>query len=100
MTNKDTKAPATKADLLSLKDELKQEIKDLYQANEKWKDEILDHQKAWKDEILHHFDLVMENYQADIVGAFGDRLQWLRDVQQAHGKRLNRLEATVGLKSW
>ena len=116
--------PATKADIL----ELKEDIRKLYEATEKWKVEMLDSQtewndevhesqkewhdeilrsqerskndlresqQRWKDEIIRHFDIAFENYRIDLLGAYGDEIQWIREVQKRHGKRLNAIEAKL-----
>jgi hypothetical protein len=70
----DDKAPATKADIQLLM----AEIGKLYDANERW-----------KDELKGHFDLTVENIRTDLTGANKDRLE-------GHENRIARLEKHVG----
>ena len=93
--SKDTNsAPATKADIA----ELRSLIVEMRDSNEEWKREILVAFDAFKDEAIRHFELLFENFRHDIVGAFNDRYESLREVQQRHGRRLNRLETKCGIK--
>lgn len=89
-------APATKKDITMLMTE----IGKLYEANERWKDEILESSEQWKneiimanekwkDEIKAHFDFVAENIKYDFKGAFKDKVE-------QHEDRLVRLEEHVG----
>ncbi|MCA9073690.1 MAG: hypothetical protein KDA93_01565 [Planctomycetaceae bacterium] len=103
--------PATKADIQELKGDigkLMEAVSHLYDADETWKDEILESNERWKDEILtanerwkndltRHFNLAFETHGRDIFDALGDHDEPLRDVQRRHRLRLNRLEACVGI---
>lgn len=53
-----SQAAATKQDIQMLMEE----IGKLYDANQRWKDEIIQTQQAWKDEIIHEFKVVLEKY--------------------------------------
>ena len=64
----------------------------LYQANERWKNEILDANKEWKEEIKHHFEFVAENLLHDFRGAKQDKIE-------QHEDRIARLERHAGLRS-
>ncbi len=83
---------ATKQDLENLKTTLREEI-------EASKQELRAEIEKSKKEMMHYFDVVLENHGNDIFGAFGDRYESLREVQQSHGKRLNRVETKVGLRA-
>lgn len=69
---------------------LMESIGSLYDANERWKDEILQTQKNWKDEIIHEFHLVAEDMKHDIGGAQSDRIAGVEN-------RVTRLEQHAGL---
>lgn len=71
----ESQAPATKADIAALMDQ----IGKLYDANE-----------GWKEEVLRHFDVVAEQIKHDFNGAFSDKVE-------QHEERLLRLEEHVGL---
>lgn len=80
-------SPATKQDILMLMDELGK----LYQANERWKNEILDADEKWKEELKQHFDVIAENIRHDLLkGALNDKIE-------QHEDRIIRLEQHVGM---
>jgi hypothetical protein len=87
-------APATKADIGMLMDEIGR----LYDANQRWKDEIigtLDERidsriAASEKRMQHHFGLAVENIRAELVGANKDRIE-------NHEGRIARLEDRIGL---
>jgi len=92
-----SQSPATKQDIFLVM----QEIGKLYDANERWKNEIIDAAGEWKDDMLHkmdtwknetkqHFDLVAENLKYDFLGAHKDRIE-------NHEDRIRRLERKVRL---
>lgn len=84
---KDDQAPATKKDIKMLMDQ----IGKLYDANEGWKDEILEANEKWKDELKEHFDTIAENIHHDMLkGALNDKVEQCKD-------RIVRLEQHVGL---
>jgi len=76
MTKDDT-SPATKADIKSLMDSIGR----LYDANEKWKDQIID-----------HFQIVAEDIRHDLKGANHDEIQSLKNTKDDHERRLQTLE--------
>jgi hypothetical protein len=86
-------APATKADVRMLMDE----IGKLYDANKRWKDEVIRELDgridgkitASETRTKEHFDLAVENIRAELVGANKDRLE-------NHEDRITRLEVRVG----
>jgi predicted nucleic acid-binding Zn-ribbon protein len=83
----DDSAPATKNDIAMLMDE----IGKLYDANEKWKDEILEANEKWKDELKKHFDVIAENIHHDMLkGALNDKVE-------QHEDRIQNLEQHTGL---
>ncbi len=63
--------PATKDDIQMLMGE----IGKLYDANERWKDEILGTNQQRKEEIKRHFDLTVETIRHDLQGANRDRIE-------------------------
>lgn len=104
MSKETNTSPATKADIA----ELQSLIAELQRSNERWKeqiigsnhslyDEVLEAFQAFKDDAIRHFDILFEQFRDDIIGSFGDRYESLREVQQKHGRRLNRLEIKFGL---
>ena len=50
-----------------------------------------------KAEMKDHFDLVAENIRHDFVAANREEIEVLKDRSKDHGKRIVRLEQTVGL---
>lgn len=86
MSNKDDQAAATKQDISMLMEQMGT----LYDANERWKDEILDANEKWKDEIIHEFHLVAEDSKHDIGGVQNDRIAGVEN-------RVTRLEQHTGM---
>ncbi|MEK7136660.1 MAG: hypothetical protein AAB853_00075 [Patescibacteria group bacterium] len=86
MPKKDDAAPATKKDV-SL---LMRAIGRSYDANEKWKDEILGANEKWKDEIIGEFHIIVGQLRHDFKGAFADKLQ-------QHENRIVRVERHLRL---
>ena len=86
----DKQTAATKQDVQLLM----QEIGKLYDANQRWKQEVMqntdDRISASEERVMGHFDLVAENIKYDFQGAFNDKL-----VQ--HERRIIRLERKAGL---
>ncbi len=81
MSSDNSQAAATKQDIKMIMDQ----IGKLYDANERWKDEILEQQKEWKEEIVHEFKVVAEDFRHDAMGANKDRIE-------NHEDRIVRLE--------
>lgn len=79
---------------------LMDEIGKLYDANQRWKDEVIEtldgridgRIAASEKRMKHHFDLAVETIRADLVGANKDRIE-------NHEQRLTRLERHVGIAS-
>lgn len=93
--SKDTNtAPATKADIA----ELRSMMVEFRDSNQEWKNEMLTAFDEFKDDAIRHFEILFENFRHDIVGAFSDRYESLREVQRGHGRRLNRLETKCDIK--
>ena len=70
---------------------LMDELGKLYQANERWKDEILDANEKWKEELKQHFDVIAENIRHDLLkGALHDKIE-------QHDDRILHLEQHAGL---
>jgi len=86
-------APATKLDIKMLMDEIGR----LYDANLKWKEEIIEKMKKWKFEIERHFDVVAENMHHDLLGANNDEIENLKNSKDDHEKRIHKLEKHSGL---
>ncbi|MBI5793988.1 hypothetical protein HZA87_02785 [Candidatus Uhrbacteria bacterium] len=74
MRKKDDQSPATKSDIRILMDQ----IGELYDAN-----------KRWKDEILHFFDIRLEDIRHDLLGVNKDKIE-------SHEDRIRRLERHAG----
>jgi hypothetical protein len=94
--SKDSSQPATKADIQNLLEvilKLQAEVSDLRTETSILRRDT----EKWKDELIHHFEIAFENFRIDLEGAYGDQINWLRDVQKLHAKRLNRLEVRVGV---
>jgi len=72
-------APATKNDIGLLMTEMGR----LYDANARWKEEII-------RETKHHFDLRVEDIRYDLLGVNKDRIE-------NHEDRLRRLERHTGV---
>lgn len=89
----DDTIPATKADIRLLMEEMAR----LYDANQRWKDEILEHVAAAEIRTKEHFDVVAENLRHDYAGAFEDKLGQHTDTIERHEDRLLRLERRAGL---
>jgi hypothetical protein len=50
-------------------------------------------------EIKHHFDIAVENIEADLKGANSDEISLLKDTLSDHGKLIKTIENHVGLWS-
>ena len=87
MTNKDDTAPAKKADIKAIMDS----IGELYDANQRWKDEIL-------EETKRHFDVTVEQIRHDLEGANKDKIEVLDDAKVEHDQRITHLEQVVGVR--
>lgn len=95
-------APATKQDVALIMES----ISGLYQAianfrieTEQWKVEMQRQSEEWKDEIIRHFDVVTENLDRDLRGAFRDHTSVNTNRFAGHDKRITRLERHTGLVS-
>jgi hypothetical protein len=86
----DDSSPATKADIKGFVEHVDATIKELYDANERWKDEIL-------NEVKRHFDVAVEDIRHDLEGANRDEIDVLKDSKRDHEKRITRLEQNVGV---
>lgn len=82
MPNNDAAAPATKEDIRLLMEQ----IGKLYDANARW-----------KDEIIEHFDVAVETIRHEMKAAHHDSIDLLRDQNADHAKRIERLERHAGL---
>jgi predicted metal-dependent hydrolase len=78
----DSAAPAMKEDICLL---IEQSGK-LYDANARW-----------KDEIIEHFDVAVETIRHEMKAAHHDSIEMLRDQSDDHAKRIERLERHAGL---
>jgi|CXWL01.1.fsa_nt_gi hypothetical protein len=81
MASDNTQSSATKQDIALLMEE----IGKLYDANQRWKDEIIQKTGEWKDEIISEFKLVAEDMHHDLHGVTKDRFE-------GHEQRIVRLE--------
>ncbi len=93
---KNDTTPATKSDINSLKSDLHSmneniqhlmgAVKNLYEAN-----------KDWKDEIVRHFDVVTEDIRHHLEGANHDEIEVLKDSKTDHEQRIVHLEKRAGV---
>lgn len=86
-------APATKQDIYLLMIELGK----LYDANERWKDDLLLANEKWKEEIIRHFDVTAENMRHDLLGMHHDSIELLKDAKVQHHQRISRIERFLRL---
>ena len=80
--DKDGKSSATKDDITAIMGELGK----LYDANERW-----------KDEMKKHFDLAVEIIRHDLKTAGRDEIEMLKDQLKDDRRRIGRLEVQCGL---
>jgi len=85
---------ADKADLLTLRQDIGREIRDLRAEMKDLKTEITD----LKTEIFDHFDAAVENIEESLRGANADEISLLQDSKEDHETRLTTLEHRVGLR--
>lgn len=78
----DPQAAATKADIAMLM----QEMGKLYNANERW-----------KEELKSHFDVALEHAKFELLGAHKDKVSMLNDTALDHTRRITRLERHAGI---
>jgi hypothetical protein len=97
-------APATKADIAALMEAIgklydaTERWKDeILCANERWKDDIIQATGHWKDEIIRRFDVVAENLHRDFLDAFRDRTQQHHDDLAELNRRVRAIENHLGL---
>ena len=86
MATPDDTSPATKADIKMLMDSMGK----LFDANERWKNELRDDAGRMKDEMKGHVDLTIELLRHDLLDAKKDRVE-------NHENRLRKLERHTGL---
>ncbi len=96
MPQRNDDIPATKSDIKLLMDELGK----LYDANERWKDELAD--KTQRGQLLavtetkQHFDLTVEQIRHDLLAANREQIELQRDRIDGHENRITRLEQHAG----
>jgi hypothetical protein len=103
----DATAPATKADIALLKADVTlvmNEVRKLYDATERWKNEIVDELDARIEhqfdkhfgrkmgEIKYYFDIAVENIRYDLVHANREEIEVLKDRSKNHERRIAVLE--------
>ncbi len=81
-TGSDGKSSATKDDIAAIMGELGK----IYDANERW-----------KDELKKHFDLAIEIIRHDLKTAGRDEIEMLKDQLKDNRRRIGRLEVQCGL---
>ena len=96
MPTDDPQATATKEDLRLFMEQISKQIDGLYQANERWKDEILAEFHEFRVEIdgklsslEHRLLVVIENLRSDVNAMYNDKLS-------QHEDRIRRLENHAG----
>lgn len=67
-----------------------EEIGELYDANERWKNELLEHMERWKNELKRYFDCTAENLTRDFRDAHKEDIAGVTT-------RVRRLEEHTGL---
>jgi hypothetical protein len=96
MSKPNDTSPATKSDIKLLMDELGK----LYDATERWKDELADKTQRWQllsvTETKQHFDLTVEQIRHDLLAANREQIELLRDRADGHENRITRLEQHAG----
>lgn len=96
MPKRNDTTPATKSDVKLLMEE----IGKLYDATERWKDELADKTQRWQllsaNEVKQHFDLVVEQIRHDLLAANREQIELLRDRTDGHANRITRLEQHAG----
>lgn len=104
MASHDPQAAATKEDIALLMEEFGK----LYEATERWKNEMAGtmhnwkeefhtEMQTWKDEIIHEFHIVAEDIRHDAMGAQKDSIVQLKEKTSDHDQRITRLEGKVGI---
>ena len=79
---RDKASLATKADITAIMSELGK----LYDANERW-----------KDELKGHFDVTVENIRHDLTSANREEIQAMNERARDHARRIGRLEVRAGM---
>ena len=83
--------PATKADIQALMDSIGR----LYDATERWKDDIVNSNERWKEEIVLNFGVSVEHIRQDLIGIHTDKIRLLQDRVRSHEGSIRRLENRV-----
>ena len=89
MPTDNLQAAATKEDLRSFMDQISTQIDGLYQADERWKDEIISRVDSKIHEVEHHLLVAMEALRSDVQAMYNDKLS-------QHEDRIGRLEKHAG----
>ena len=58
---------------------------------------LYDADARWKDEIIEHFDLTVESIRHEMKAAHHGSVELLRDQTADHAKRIKRLERHAGI---
>lgn len=73
---------------------LMQKMGKLYDANEQWKNEVIDEMDkrilTSEERTKHHFDVIAENIHREVAGANKDEIEIIKD-------RVTKLEEHTGL---
>ena len=93
----DSTASATKKDFNDFVQANKKDMKDFVQLIMNQIDALYEANQKWKDEIMNHFDVVAENMHHDLLGAHKDKIGVLSDRSEKHEKRIAKLEQHTGL---
>lgn len=92
----DRAAAATKEGIVMIMGE----IGKLYDASERWKNEILEANKEWKEERKRHVDFTVKHRRYDRQGAHRDDLEQIKDTGKKNDQRITRLEKHAGLAAY
>ena len=70
-------------------EQISKQIEGLYQAEERWKDEIISHVDSKIHDVEHRLLVAMENLRSDVNAMYNDKLS-------QHEDRIRRLETRTG----
>jgi len=96
----DDTAPATKADLALLKEDLnglRADFDGLKEDMRLWKAEIQEFVRTEAEATRRYFDVVAERLHHDFLGIFKDRTEQHSDKLHDHERRLTTVERRLGL---
>ena len=97
-TDMERRATSLKSELTASMDNWATSLKsELTASMDRWALSLSEKFAAHTEELRNHMDVLMENYTADLRGASKDEHRMLYDRQANITKRVQRLEAHVGI---